>query len=170
MADDVEGRVGSMICGRCGLTLSRLTLRENGVVVTRWGHPSEQFKKIDHEVLPIPYEEQFLVSVCDFCNERVVLAERSYLPVKDFDLGLAWQNPRTGAEELQLYKNRGGYNCCPTCAGMVSVNDWSGLEQRYLRLHDETHMGPLAIIWEAVRENILAPVRPWQDGDQITND
>jgi len=165
-----EGKVGTMICGRCGITLSWLLLKENGSVVARWGHPSEQFKKIDHEVLPIPYEDQFLVSVCDFCGEQVALAERSYLPVSDFDLGMAWRNPKTGADEIQIYKNRGGYNCCPTCAGMVSVNDWSGLERRYLGLHNETHLGPLEIIWAAVREHTIEPVRPWRDGDQITND
>ena len=158
MAESVNLMAFKM-CAVCGQILDKI--ERSGQV--GWGHAGELSGRSDHIAVPIDYDESVLVSLCDFCGDKVPLDKRHYLPVADFRV--AFLRDAQGDE----IRNSGGYNCCGHCAYLVNLDDWNRLIGRFMHLHPNVNSNTLTgitLLWRVVRENITGPVRPWRPGDE----
>lgn len=159
-----EAKAGK-VCAVCGEALHQLMERGRSGKES-WIHARELAGTVDHPAVPIDYDERNMVAKCDFCGGSMAMDERWYLDCADFEVLVI---------EGLRHNSRSGWSACSTCAVLVQAKDWNAIIVRHL---DEVgHLYQpnvfaflrdvmLPALMNAVEANTLAPIRPWQAGDE----
>lgn len=131
------------ICAVCGQVLDQW--------LGRWIHTSEIVGVSDHIVVPVDYDEDLLVTRCDFCHDVVALTDRWVVPANDFMTPIGTMS-------------QGNWAACPPCARLVTANDWDALIERLLKRQDRDADGPPVEVIRAFVGELYAKLRTHQTG------
>lgn len=143
------------ICAVCGQVLDQW--------LGNWIHTAELAGMSDHIVVPVDYDEALLVAHCDFCHDEVSLADRWTVPADDFLTPIGTMSG-------------GNWMACPTCARLVTANDWDALIERPLNrprpegmVVDPERLRVFVVaLYGRLRTHQTGPPRPFRPGDEAT--
>jgi hypothetical protein len=98
---------------------------------------------------------------CDFCDSA---AETSHvLDVQDF-VAVGVRDDGVIPEDAPAWGSRGGWACCPVCAGLVAAEDWQALADRSVEAFTR-RFGPQAALVTGMLRQLLTEVIPALRGE-----
>lgn len=135
------------MCGICRRVLAqRHYYAPGGVLETVWEHGAQD-RTLDHEVVPIPVNDDALLARCDFCNVEVALPQSWTVPVADF--------PEIFGNNTEHW-SRGDFAACDDCAEFVGAGRWGLLYRRVMDAWEARGGGQDPILAEFMLAHILA--------------
>jgi hypothetical protein len=97
---------------------------------------------------------------CDFCSTT----ETSHvLDVADF-VAVGVRDDGVIPEDAPAWGSKGGWACCPVCAGLVAAEDWQALADRAIDAFTR-RFGPQAELATGMLRRLLTEVIPALRGD-----